>query len=137
MNRIYVPGTFDMLHWGHIELFKKAKKHGTVIVSLNNDAFVARFKRKPILNYREREEMLKACRYVDEVIRNSGDEDSKPAILKSKATHIIHGDDWVGESYYKQMGFTQAWLDEHHIEILFVPYTKAISTSEIIQRCQR
>ena len=77
-NRIYVPGTFDILHWGHIELFKKAKEHGTVIVSLNNDAFVERFKRKPILNYREREEMLNACKYVDEVIRNSGDEDSNP-----------------------------------------------------------
>lgn len=132
-KRIYVPGTFDLLHQGHLNLFREAKKLGTVIVSVNTDEFTQRFKRKPIMPLGWRMELINELRCVDEVMVNDGCEDSRPAILKAKATHIIHGDDWKGESFYKQMGITQAWLDDHGIEMVFVPYTQGISTTKIIE----
>jgi len=136
-NRIYVSGTFDLLHWGHIELFKRAKAFGTVIVSVNKDEFTERYKRKPILTLLERMKMLEGIKYVDEVIVNEGDEDSRISIIKSRATHILHGDDWTGESLMKQMGFDEQWLIDNNIKLLYVPYTKEISTSEILNRCQK
>jgi len=133
-KRIYIGGTFDTLHPGHVNLFKRAKELGTVIVSLNTDEFTTRFKRKPVMNLAERMAMVEAVRYVDEVIVNDGCEDSRPAILKSRATHILHGDDWTGDSLMKQLGLDQAWLDEHGIEMMYLPYTKGISSTAILER---
>lgn len=71
-------------------------------------------------------------KFVDTVMINEGDEDSKPSILKSGANIIMHGDDWTGEEYMKQLGVTQEWLDEHGIEIIYTPYTKSVSTTKLL-----
>lgn len=130
-NRIYVGGTFDCLHSGHINLFKYAKSLGTVIVSLNTDEFCEEYKRKPLMPLRERIIVVGTNKFVDEVVINEGGYDSKPAILKSKATHILHGDDWTGAEYLKQLGITEAWLKEHNIEVIYSRYTSGISTSKL------
>ena len=132
-QRIYVPGTFDLLHEGHLNLFRKAKEMGHVIVSVNTDEFVARFKRKPVMPLGWRMQLISELKCVDEVIVNEGCENSKPAILKSRATHILHGDEWKGESLNRQMGITQEWLDEQNIKMIFIPYTQGISTTKIIE----
>lgn len=131
---VYIGGTFDLLHKGHIELFKRAKQFGKVVVSLNTDKFATRYKRKPIMDLGERFILVSACKYVDRVVVNWGDEDSKPAILRSGADIILHGDDWTGEKLMKQMSLTQEWLDKHKIRMEYLPYTKGISTSELIKR---
>lgn len=131
---VYIGGTFDLLHKGHIELFKRAKQFGKVVVSLNTDEFATRYKRKPIMDLGERFILVSACKYVDRVVVNWGDEDSKPAILRSGADIILHGDDWTGEKLMKQMSLTQEWLDKHKIRMEYLPYTKGISTSELIKR---
>lgn len=135
--RIYIGGTFDLLHPGHIELFENARAYGTVIVSLNTDSFCERYKRKPVMNLAERARMISSLKCVDEIVINIGDEDSKPAILDAKATHILHGNDWHGEGLMKQMGLTEEWLQEHNIKMVYLPYTEGISTSDIILRCQK
>lgn len=136
MTRAYIGGTFDLLHAGHIETLRCAKEmFGYVIVSANTDEFAARYKRRPVLSLAERMEMLRACRYVDEVVVNHGNEDSRPAILESGATHVVHGDDWMGESLMRQMGMTQEWLDEHGIQFAYFPLREGISSSEIRRRC--
>lgn len=137
INILYIGGTFDLLHYGHIELFKKCKKLGIVIVSLNNDNFVKRYKREPIIPFKQRKSMLESCRYVDFVIENTNGEDSKPAILKSMATHIVHGNDWTGESLMKQMGLTKDWLKKNNIKMIYFPYTKTTSTTNIIRRINK
>ena len=48
--------------------------------------------------------------------------------------YIIIGSDWARKDYYKQMGFTQDWLDERDIGLIYVPYTDGISTTEIKRR---
>lgn len=133
---LYTGGTFDLLHFGHANFLSQCKRLADhVIVSLNTDEFILRYKKvAPILNFEERKASLLHLPYVDEVIANIGDEDSKPAILKADPDIIAIGDDWAKRDYYKQMGFTQKWLDERDIILLYLPYTRGISTSELKMR---
>ena len=72
--------------------------------------------------------------YVDEVIRNIGGEDSKPAILTVEPDVIIIGSDWLNKDYLKQMSITEEWLRKNHIALIYIPYTEIISTTEIKRR---
>lgn len=129
---VYTGGTFDLFHPGHANFLRQCKKVGFTVVSLNTDKFITDYKSKPpIMAYDERRDVLMACRYVDAVIPNIGGADSKPAILAVKPDFVMIGDDWAKKDYYAQMQFTQGWLDENDITLLYVPYTSGISTTEI------
>lgn len=130
-RKVYTGGTFDLFHNGHVNFLKQCSIVGdSVIVSLNTDEFIYEYKGKyPIMNYEQRKEILLGCRYVDEVIPNIGGSDSKPAILSVNPKFVIIGSDWAKKDYYKQMNFTQEWLDEQEIILLYVPYTENISTT--------
>lgn len=130
-RKVYTGGTFDLFHNGHVNFLKQCSIVGdSVIVSLNTDEFIYEYKGKyPIMNYEQRKEILLSCRYVDEVIPNIGGSDSKPAILSVNPKFVIIGSDWAKKDYYKQMNFTQEWLDEQEIILLYVPYTENISTT--------
>ena len=133
---LYTGGTFDLFHYGHVSFLKQCRRISDhVVVSLNTDDFVERFKgHKTILNYKEREQSLRCCKYVDEVILNGAGEDSRSCILTVKPTIIAVGDDWAGKDYYKQMGFDQGWLDDNQITLVYIPYTRGISATEIKER---
>jgi glycerol-3-phosphate cytidylyltransferase-like family protein len=88
----------------------------------------------PLKELFERMEVVSSCKWVDKVIINTGGADSKPAILEAKADVIVVGSDWETKDYHKQMGFTQEWLDEHNIKVIFVPYSEHISTTIIKSR---
>jgi glycerol-3-phosphate cytidylyltransferase len=105
------------------------------VVALNTDEFIYNYKGKyPVLTYNERKEILMACKWVDRVIPNFGGEDSTISIDMVKPDYIIIGSDWARRDYYKQMGFTQDWLDERGIGLIYVPYTKGISSTDIKKR---
>lgn len=132
---VYTGGTFDLPHPGHYRLLKRAADFGKVVVSLNTDEFIYNYKGKyPVLSYAEREEILLACKWVDRVIPNVGGQDSTISIEMVNPNYIIIGSDWARKDYYKQMGFTQDWLDERGIGLIYVPYTQGISTTEIKRR---
>jgi glycerol-3-phosphate cytidylyltransferase len=133
MRTVYTGGTFDLFHNGHVNFLKQCKKIGDkLVVSLNTDDFIHRYKGKyPILDYDSRKEVLLSCRYVDEVIPNTDGEDSKPTILSVNPDFLIIGSDWAKKDYYKQMNFTQEWLDENNILLIYIPYTDNISTTII------
>jgi glycerol-3-phosphate cytidylyltransferase len=141
MNIIYTGGTFDLFHSGHVKLLKRCKElageSGIVVVSLNTDEFIKEYKeRLPVCNTEERTAVLKACRYVDEVILNIGGPNSKIAIEIVNPDYIVIGSDWTKKDYYSQMGFTQDWLDERGIGLVYVPYTKTISTTKLKKKIQ-
>lgn len=128
-----------MIHNGHIRFLKACRRvagdDGVVVVSLNTDAFIQAYKGKsPIMSFDERKEILLGCKYVDRVIANHGGADSKPAIESVMPDFIVIGDDWAKKDYYKQMQFTQAWLDDLEIQLVYVPYTQGISTTELKSR---
>jgi glycerol-3-phosphate cytidylyltransferase len=132
---VYTGGTFDLPHPGHYRLLERAAQFGKVVVGLNTDEFIYNYKGKsPVLTYQEREEILLACKWVDRVVPNVGGEDSTISIEMVKPDYIIIGSDWARKDYYKQMGFTQDWLDARGIGLIYVPYTVGISSTEIKKR---
>jgi glycerol-3-phosphate cytidylyltransferase len=136
---VYTGATFDLLHWGHIELLKKCRQlagdDGQVVVSLNTDEFIKAYKGKaPVMSFEERKAVLLGCRYVDKVIPNWDGPDSKFAILRVQPDLIVIGSDWARRDYYAQMGFDQDWLDKCGIGLCYIPYTQGISTTDIKAR---
>lgn len=132
---IYTGGTFDLFHAGHVTFLSKCAQLGSVTVSLNTDEFIQRYKGKPpVTSYAERKKVLEACRYVDHVMPNYGEEDSTWAISEVSPDIIAIGSDWARKDYYSQMGFNQDWLDEHGISMIYIPYTDGISTTELKRR---
>lgn len=137
---MYTGGTFDLFHEGHLELLEACRRmagNGLVIVAVNTDEFIARFKhRPPVQNTRERIAMLKACRYVDMVVPNVGEEDSKVTIelCETPIDIVAIGSDWAGRDYYGQMGFTKEWLDERNIVLVYVDRRTGQSTTNLKQK---
>lgn len=132
---VYTGGTFDLFHKGHLEFLRRCSELGKVTVSLNTDEFILAYKgSSPIMTYDEREAVLLGCKFVENVVPNSGNEDSKPSIIAVKPNLIVIGSDWARKDYYKQMQFTQDWLDERGIGLCYIPYTQGISTTELKRR---
>lgn len=133
---VYTGGTFDLFHAGHVHFLWQCKKiageEGQVVVALNTDEFIYEYKKKvPVVNYAHRKAVLEGCKYVDRVVPNQKGKDSKPTILSVKPNFIVIGDDWARKDYYAQMGFTQQWLDDNDIVLIYVPYMDGISSTEI------
>lgn len=141
MNIVYTGGTFDLFHSGHVNLLKRCREvagaDGRVVVALNTDDFIFQFKnKKPICSEQERLDVLLACKYVDEVVMNVGGQDSRISIEMVGPNYIVVGSDWAKKDYYSQMSFTQEWLDERGIGLVYVPYTQTISSTKIRGRMQ-
>jgi glycerol-3-phosphate cytidylyltransferase len=132
---VYTGGTFDLFHAGHASFLARCAELGTTVVSLNTDEFIEEYKGKPpVISYADRRDVLMSCRYVDDVIPNSGGTDSKPAIEEVMPDIIAIGTDWARRDYYAQMGFDQDWLDDRGIALIYIPYTQGISSTAIKER---
>ena len=134
--KLYTGGTFDIFHYGHMHFLKNCKKIADqVVVALNTDEFIFDYKgKKPIMSYRERELSIIMSGLADQVVPNYGGKDSKPEIKMVSPDIIAVGDDWAAKDYYKQMDFTEDWLEENGILLVYLPYTKSISTTELKNR---
>ena len=132
---VYTGGTFDLPHSGHVNFLKKCAQLGDVYVALNTDEFIEQYKGKPpVMSFDERLEVISHYRSVRGVISNDSGADSKQTILEIRPDIIAIGSDWARKDYYKQMGFTQDWLDEQGISLIYIPYTRGISTTELKRR---
>lgn len=122
MKRILTYGTYDLLHWGHIRLLKRAREMGDyLIVALSTDEFNAIKGKRAYHPYEERKMMLEAIRYVDLVIPEDNWEQKKDDIQKYFADVLVMGDDWEGK------------FDElkEYCEVVYLPRTDGISTTKI------
>lgn len=122
MKRVLTYGTFDLLHWGHIRLLKRAKQLGDyLIVALSTDEFNAIKGKKAYHSYEERKMMLEAIRYVDLVIPEENWEQKRQDILDYHVDVFVMGDDWAGK------------FDELKAlcEVVYLPRTEGISTTKI------
>ena len=123
----YTQGTFDMFHIGHLNLLKHAKECCDIlIVGVNTDDLVREYKQKtPIINQVERAEILKAIRYVDNVILCS-------TLDKSEIHKWIHfdaifiGDDWKGNERWKR---TEQELGAIGVDVVYLAHTQGISST--------
>ena len=123
MKKIITYGTFDLLHYGHINLLRRAKALGDyLIVALSTDEFNWNEKHKKCyFSYEERKSLLEAIRYVDLVIPENGWEQKKSDIKEFKVDTFVMGDDWKGK------------FDElsELCEVIYLPRTPEISTTQI------
>jgi cytidyltransferase-like protein len=141
MSVVYTGGTFDLFHVGHVQLLAACRKiagpDGTVIVGVNEDDFVEKFKGiKPTLSLEDRIKVLESCRYVDKVVPNFGREDSTLTIEGvGPVDFVAIGDDWAPpKDYYSQMGFTAEWIKEKEITLVFIDRNTGMSSSTIRER---
>lgn len=135
MGLIYTGGTFDLFHAGHVEFLRRCSELGSVVVSLNTDEFIDEYKGKPpVISYADRARVLLSCKYVDDVVPNSGGPDSRIAIEQVMPDLVVIGSDWAKRDYYTQMGFDQDWLDDRGIGLCYIPYTQGISSTIIKER---
>ena len=133
--KVYTGGTFDLFHAGHVEFLRQCALLGPVTVALNTDEFIDFYKGKPpVMTYEERKIVLEACKFVSAVVENKQGNDSRPTIREVNPDVIAIGSDWARRDYHQQMGFSQDWLDNHGIWLLYIPYTSNISSTIIKQR---
>jgi len=124
MKRILTYGTFDLLHYGHIRLLKRAKELGDyLIVALSTDEFNAIKGKKSYHDYETRKKMLEAVRYVDLVIPENNWEQKKDDILTYKVDVCVMGSDWAGSDKFDYL--------KEYCEVTFLERTEGISTSKI------
>lgn len=134
MKIVYVVGVFDLFHRGHVELLKRARALGDkLVVAVNSDDMVAEYKRRPYISEEDRLAVIRSCRYVDEAFIIDTF-DNKESVIRYGVNIIVHGDDWTGDSYLEQIRLDRKFIEEHQIVLEFLPYTKGISTSDLINK---
>lgn len=123
MKKVITYGTFDLLHYGHIELLRRARALGDyLIVALSTDEFNWNEKRKrSYFPYDKRKMMLKAIRYVDEVIPEETWEQKKTDVEKYGVDVFVMGDDWQGKFDFLK----------DKCEVVYLPRTPEVSSSAI------
>ena len=127
---VYVPLAVDLLHSAHINILKKAKKYGTVIVGLMTDSAISEYKKVPILNYKERFEILSGVRFIDKIVEQTI-WDYSDNIKRYKPDYFIHGDDWKTGIQKKQRAKVVKTLKKYKGKLIEVTFNKNISSTEI------
>lgn len=124
MKRVITYGTYDLLHYGHINLLQRAKALGDyLVVGLSTDEFNWNEKHKKCyFTYEERKEMLEALRAVDLVIPENNWEQKKSDVHLYQIDTFVIGDDWKGKFDF---------LKEEGVEVIYLPRTPEISTTQI------
>ncbi len=123
MKKVITYGTFDLLHYGHINLLRRAKEQGDyLIVALSTDEFNWKEKgKKCYFTYDQRKKLLEAIRYVDLVIPENSWEQKASDVKEFKVDTFVMGDDWKGKfDFLKEL-----------CEVIYLPRTPEISTTQI------
>ena len=90
--RGYTEGPFDLFHAGHLELFKKGKLlYDELVVGVYNDETTKSYKRAPVIPYQDRLEIIKSCRYVDQVIEDAPLKTTLEFMQENHLHYCIHG----------------------------------------------
>lgn len=128
----YTTGVYDMFHIGHLNILKKAKEQcDYLIVGVSTDELVQNYKHKtPVIPFEERIEIVKAIRYVDQVVPQTS-MDKYDAWNKLHFDVIFHGDDWKNSSMYNEM---EKKLSSEGVEFVYFPYTKGVSSTMLKEK---
>lgn len=124
MKRVLTYGTYDLLHYGHIRLLKRAKELGDyLIVAISTDEFNAIKGKKAYHDYETRKEMLEAVRYVDLVIPEKTWEQKIDDVKEYHVDVVVMGSDWAGNEKFEQL--------RDYCEVIYLDRTEGVSTSKI------
>ena len=123
MKKVITYGTFDMLHYGHINLLRRAKELGDyLVVVMSTDEFNWNMKQKKCyFTYEERKIVLEAIKYVDEVLPENNWEQKISDVVDNDIDVFVMGDDWEGKFDFLK----------DYCEVVYLPRTEGISTTQI------
>ena len=122
MKKVITYGTFDLFHYGHLRILKRARELGDyLIVAVSTDEFNAIKNKKCTYPYKHRSEIVKAIRYVDEVIPETCWEQKIEDIKNHNIDVFVMGDDWQGKFDFLQ----------DYCEVVYLERTKNISTTQV------
>lgn len=128
---VFVPMSADILHKGHINILKRAKKFGNIIVGLMTDTGIESYKKKtPMFKYKDRALVISSLKYVDQVIPLEG---LKYHEIQShfKFDFFIHGDDWKkGPQKISRKKLLNV-AKNTNCQVVDIPYTRGVSSSKI------
>lgn len=124
MKRILTYGTFDLLHFGHIEILRRAKALGDyLVVAVSTDEFNAIKGKKAYHDYATRKKMLEAVRYVDLVIPENDWDQKRNDVIKYAIDIVVMGSDWMNNEKFEVL--------KDICEVKYLPRTENISTTKI------
>ncbi|WP_251518829.1 MULTISPECIES: glycerol-3-phosphate cytidylyltransferase [Staphylococcus] len=122
MKRVITYGTYDLLHYGHIELLRRAREMGDyLIVALSTDEFNRIKNKKSYYNYEQRKIMLESIRFVDLVIPENGWGQKEKDVDRYEIDKFVMGHDWEGEFDFLK----------DKCEVVYLNRTEGISTTKI------
>lgn len=125
MKRILTYGTFDLLHWGHIRLLKRARAMGDyLIVGASTEEFIEmKGNRAPYHEFEVRRSMLQAVRYVDLVIPEATWEQKVTDVKRYHADVVVMGKSWENSPSVRAL--------EGLCQLVFLERTTGVSTTQI------
>lgn len=125
----YTTGVYDMFHIGHLNILRRAKEQcDYLIVGVSTDELVQKEKNKtPVIPWEERAEIIKAIRYVDEVVEQP-DKNKFAAWERYHFDKMFVGSDWQGTPQWKKFEEQFAPLG---VEIVYLPHTDGISSTKL------
>ena len=128
---VFVPMSADIIHHGHINILKKSKKYGSLIVGLMTDKGIKSYKKKlPFMRYKDRKTILQSIKYVDLIIPIAGLKYVEFA-KKYKFNYFIHGDDWKKGPQSYQRSCLKKIMRTWNGKVIDLKYTKNISSSKL------
>ncbi len=136
----YTCGVYDLFHVGHLNLFERCKeKCDYLIVGVCDDEYVRTYKQKdPVINEKDRLRIVKALKCVDDAFLINSEETVDKVLAHEKVNYnvLFAGDDWKGSERFKETekAFKEKGLD---IEVVFLPYTKEVSTSMLREQLKK
>lgn len=122
MKKVITYGTYDLLHWGHINILARAKELGDhLTVGLSTDKFNQIKNKQAYYNFENRKLILESIRYVDKVIPENNWGQKIEDVLKYDIDVFVMGDDWNGEFDFLK----------EYCEVIYLPRTVGISTTKV------
>ena len=124
LRRVLTYGTYDLLHYGHVRLLRRAAALGDyLVVGLSTDEFNAAKGKESFYSYEVRKEMLESVRYVDLVIPERNWGQKADDIRNYGIDVVVMGSDWAGDVRFECL--------KEHCEVVYLDRTEGISTTDV------
>lgn len=127
LRRVLTYGTYDLLHYGHVRLLRRAAQLGDyLIVALSTDDFNESKGKTSFYSYDVRKEMLEGVRYVDLVIPEYSWDQKVDDVRQYDVDVVVMGGDWADDPRFEKL--------KEYCDVVYLDRTEGISTTDVKKR---